>query len=91
MATTITECAVAAAPKATSEIKAALKTALSDKGSASYGKEVYDKNPKEVIEPEPEPISFDFGRAPLDVRGIYLLAPSPGGGFVTETVVEVIE
>ena len=88
MATTITECAVAAAPKATSEIKAALKSALSDKGSASY-----DKNPeKDVVEPEGDDDGgFDFGRAPLDVRGIYLLAPSPGGGFVTETVVEVIE
>lgn len=94
MATTITECAVASAPKATSEIKAALKSALSDKGSASYGKEVYSKNPgKDVVEPS-EPVDtggFDFGRAPLDVRGIYLLAPSPGGGFVTETVVETVE
>jgi hypothetical protein len=94
MATTITECAVAAAPKATSEIKAALKSALSDKGSASYGKEVAGKNPgKDVVE-EPaveDDGGFDFGRAPLDVRGIYLLAPSPGGGFVTETVVEIIE
>ena len=95
MATTITECAVAAAPNATSEIKAALKSALSDKGSASYGKEpVYDKNPKGPVEEEVEPVEdpgFSFGRAPLDVRGIYLLAPSSGGGFVTETVVEVIE
>ena len=90
MATTITECAVAAAPKATSEIKAALKSALSDKGSS----EIYDKNPgKGVVEPveEVDDGGFDFGRAPLDVRGIYLLAPSPGGGFVTETVVQVVE
>ncbi|MGK0186918.1 MAG: hypothetical protein ACI9R3_002703 [Verrucomicrobiales bacterium] len=94
MATTITECAVAAAPKATSEIKAALKSALSDKGSASYGKDGYGKNPgKEVVDPVEvvDNGGFDFGRAPLDVRGIYLLAPSPGGGFVSETVVEVIE
>ncbi|MCB1097218.1 MAG: hypothetical protein KDN22_16715 [Verrucomicrobiae bacterium] len=95
MATTITECAVAAAPKATSEIKAALKSALSDKGSASYGKEISGKNPgKDVVPDEVQPTDdggFDFGRAPLDVRGIYLLAPSPGGGFVSENVVEVIE
>ncbi|MEZ5328899.1 MAG: hypothetical protein R3F19_27955 [Verrucomicrobiales bacterium] len=68
MATTITECAVAAAPRSTSEIKAALKSALTDKGT--YGKDVYEKNSVPVAD-EPN----------LDTRGIYLVDPSVSNPF----------
>ncbi|MCB1094096.1 MAG: hypothetical protein KDN22_00775 [Verrucomicrobiae bacterium] len=70
MATTITECAVAAAPRSTSEIKAALKSALTDKGTYAYGKDAYEKNPAPVAD-EPS----------LDTRGIYLADPSASNPF----------
>ena len=93
MSTTITECAVSAAPSATSEITAALKSALSDKGSSEPVGKSSGKGKYVEPEPEPEPSGFDFGRAPLDVRGIYLLAPSPGGGIqlVQRDVVRIVK
>ena len=86
MAPTVAECAVSVAPDSAPQIRAALKRALSDTGrKPSYGrKPSFGKNPYGDKEPIPsaEPVEdgFDFGRTPLDVRGIYLLAPSPGGG-----------
>lgn len=77
MATTITECAVAAAPKATSEIKAALKSALSDKGPAAYGKESHDKNPAPAADDQ----GFESGRPPLDPRGVYIADPMSNNPF----------
>ena len=86
---------VSVAPDSASQIRSALKRALSDAGSYSYtdggkspvsGKDViYDKEPIPSAEPVDDS-GFSFGRAPLDVRGIYLLAPSPGGGGITEVV-----
>ena len=88
MAPTVAECAISVAPDSASQIRSALKRALSDSGY-SYSDEGGGKSPaysgkgtygKEEI-PSAEPVregGFDFGRAPLDVRGIYLLAPSPG-------------
>lgn len=92
MAPTVAECAISVAPDSASQIRSALKRALSDAGNASTdgGKAVYSgKNGygKDSI-PSAEAVDdggFDFGRAPLDVRGIYLVAPSPGGGFITST------
>ncbi|MGK0184633.1 MAG: hypothetical protein ACI9R3_000407 [Verrucomicrobiales bacterium] len=96
MAPTVAECAISVAPDSASHIRSALKRALSDTGTYSYdgggGKSpAYSgKNPAYGKEPIPSAEAvddggFDFGRAPLDVRGIYLLAPSPGGGFVSTT------
>ncbi|MCB1097861.1 MAG: hypothetical protein KDN22_19970 [Verrucomicrobiae bacterium] len=95
MAPTVAECAISVAPDSASQIRSALKRALSDSGgypNDEGGKApVYSgKNPgygKDSI-PSAEAVDdggFDFGRAPLDVRGIYLLAPSPGGGFISTT------
>ena len=92
MAPTVAECAISVAPDSASQIRSALKRALSDAGDSapvSYGKNpVSGKNAygKDTV-PSADPVDeggFDFGRAPLDVRGIYLLAPSPGGTSVIE-------
>lgn len=95
MAPTVAECAISVAPDSASHIRSALKRALSDTGTYSYADSDGGKNPaysgknpgygKEPI-PSAERVDdggFDFGRAPLDVRGIYLLAPSPGGVIST--------
>ncbi|MDA0811278.1 MAG: hypothetical protein O3C21_02640 [Verrucomicrobia bacterium] len=93
MAPTVAECAISVAPDSASQIRSALKRALSDGATPSSdegGKAVYsgkNRYGKDSI-PSAEAVDdggFDFGRAPLDVRGIYLLAPSPGGGFVATT------
>ena len=109
MAPTIAECAISVAPDSASQIRGALKRALSDGGDISAepvgyyedntgsggGKEVvssknpsYGKEPPPIAEPVEDP-GFTFGRSPLDVRGIYLLAPS-AGGFVERVEKEVI-
>jgi hypothetical protein len=83
MAPTVAECVISVAPDSASQIRSALKRALSDTGKNT----AYGKNPYKGKEPIPpaDPVDdggLDFGRAPLDVRGIYLLAPSPGGSSV---------
>ena len=96
MAPTVAECAISVAPDAASQIRSALKRALSDAGTSDEGGKapVYSgKNGygKDLI-PSAEAVDdsgFDFGRAPLDVRGIYLLAPSPGGGVSTIQDVDI--
>jgi len=89
-AVTVAECAIAVAPGAESEIQSALKSALSDEGEPYVGGKGVDKGGK-YVEPPEEPSGFDFGRAPLDVRGIYLLAPSPGGGVLQQDIIKIIE
>ena len=85
MAPTVAECAISVAPDSASQIRSALKRALSDAGSHSSeddgGKVVVSgKNPSYGKEPIPpaEPVrefGFDFGSAPLDVRGILSAGP----------------
>jgi len=75
-ATSIAECAVAVAPEASENIKAALRSAVSDKNPVSYG-----KNPgKDVVAPPPEE-EPDFGLSPVAIGGVYLVYPSVGGGI----------
>lgn len=83
-ATSIAECAVAVAPEASENIKAALRSAVSDKNPVSYG-----KNPgKDVVAPpvDEEP---DFGLSPVAIGGVYLVYPSVGGGiYVKKDVIK---
>jgi hypothetical protein len=72
-ATTIAECAVAAAPEASQSIKAALQRAMSDKNPV--GKTI-DKG---VVVPT-EPDLGDFGLSPVAIGGVYLVYP--GGGAI---------
>ena len=74
-ATTIAECAVAASPEASDNIKAALKRAMSD------GKNPAGKNPgKQIVEAQEE--DPDFGLSPVSIGGVYLVYPGSGGSSV---------
>lgn len=70
-ATTVAECAVAVAPEAADNVKAALRSAYSDKNPVS--KNPVDKNPAPVVEPE-----TDFGLSPVAIGGVYLVYPGSG-------------
>ncbi len=76
--TTIAECAVAAAPEASDSIKAALRSAMSDKNPVS------EKNPKNVKGTPETPVddTADFGLSPVAIGGVYLIYPSAGGSGV---------
>ena len=90
-ATTIAECAVAAAPEASATIKAALRRALSggDKNPIVAGKNPIQnskapKNPKSlknVVIEEPADVEEDpdFGLSPVSIGGVYLVYPGGGG------------
>jgi hypothetical protein len=71
--TTIAECAVAAAPEASENVKAALRRAMSDKNPV--GKSV-DKG---VVETQQTDLG-DFGLSPVAIGGVYLVYP--GGGAI---------
>ena len=87
-ATTIAECAVAVAPEAAENIKAALQSAISDK-NPSYGKNP-GKNPKEAPQPPSDDLA-DFGLSPVAIGGVYLVYPGGGGGgFVETKIVEKV-
>lgn len=71
-ATTVAECAVAVSPEAAENVKAALRSAYSDKNPVS--KNPVDKNP-----PVP-PVDdvADFGLSPVAIGGVYLVYPGSG-------------
>lgn len=73
-ATTVAECAVAAAPEAADNVKAALRSAYSDKNPVS--KNPVDKNPKNP--PAPKEEETDFGLSPVAIGGVYLVYPGSG-------------
>jgi hypothetical protein len=71
-ATTVAECAVAVAPEAAETVKAALRSAYSDKNPAG-------KNASKNPEPAP-PVddNADFGLSPVAIGGVYLIYPGSG-------------
>jgi len=73
-ATTVAECAVAVAPEAADTVKAALRSAYSDKNPVDKNpsKNPVDKNPPPK---DPEP---DFGLSPVAIGGVYLVYPGSG-------------
>ncbi len=85
-ASNVAECAVAAAPEQSVKIRAALKGALSDKnpvGSSEKNPVVSSKNPgmgKNVGTTEKTTDDDDYILGPVNIGGIYLIAPSTGGG-----------
>ncbi len=70
-ATTIAECAVAVAPEASETIKAALRSAYSDKNPVG-------KNPDKNPPPPPVDETPDYGLSPVAIGGVYLVYPGSG-------------
>lgn len=75
-ATTIAECAVAASPEASENIKTALQRAMYD------GKNSVAKNPKGPVGGEVIDDTADFGLSPVAIGGVYLIYPSSSGSGV---------
>jgi len=71
-ATTVAECAVAVAPEAAETVKAALRSAYSDKNPA--GKNAAKNAPQ----PPPADDNADFGLSPVAIGGVYLIYPGSG-------------
>jgi hypothetical protein len=70
-ATTVAECAVAVAPEAAETVKAALRSAYSDKNPVG-------KNSAKNA-PQPPPVEeTDFGLSPVAIGGVYLIYPGSG-------------
>ncbi len=80
-ATSVAECAVAVAPEASENIKAALRSAVSDKNPVSYGKNSGKDAPLPPADDTP-----DFGLSPVAIGGVYLVYPSVGGGLTSGLV-----
>ena len=90
-ATTVAECAVAAAPEASATIKAALRRALSggEKNPIVAGKNPIQnskapknpKSPKNMVIEEPAQVEDDpdFALSPVSIGGVYLVYPGGGG------------
>lgn len=74
-ATTVAECAVAAAPEASENVKAALRSAYSDKNPVGKNpsKNPVDKNPPAPVDENP-----DYGLSPVAIGGVYLVYPGSG-------------
>ena len=72
-ATTVAECAVAVAPAASETVKAALRSAYSDKNPVS--KNPVGKNPPAA----PSDDVADFGLSPVAIGGVYLVYPGSSG------------
>jgi hypothetical protein len=93
-ATTIAECAVAVAPEASANIKAALQRSMGDEKNPVGDSGKNPKAPKEPVPPPPsEPDTADFGVSPLAIGGVYLIYPGIAGATTTvteETVVTVV-
>lgn len=70
-ATTVAECAVAVAPDAAETVKAALRSAYSDKNPSS-------KNAVKNPPPPPVDENADFGLSPVAIGGVYLVYPGSG-------------
>ncbi|MFN0128831.1 MAG: hypothetical protein ACKV19_19340 [Verrucomicrobiales bacterium] len=74
-ATTVAECAVAAAPEAAENVKAALRSAYSDKNPAGKNP---DKNPDKNPPAPPTDETPDYGLSPVAIGGVYLVYPGSG-------------
>ena len=99
MGATVMECALAAAPKAQENVKRGMKRALSDEvaGSAGSAKNP-GKNPPEYVKNPPTKQNIpdddiaDFGKTPVDIRGIYLIPPvSQASSLDAETIARILE
>jgi hypothetical protein len=71
-ATTVAECAVAVAPEAAETVKAALRSAYSDKNP------VGKNSAKNAPQPPPADETADFGLSPVAIGGVYLIYPGSG-------------
>ena len=98
MASSISECAMAVKPDASKEIAEGLQSALGmniadnntgdRSGKAGYdlsGKAGYDfsKDAKIPLPVVPSNPPDDFGYAPVDIRGVYLIQPVSAGRFIS--------
>jgi hypothetical protein len=73
-ATTVAECAVAVAPEASENVKAALRSAYSDKNPVGKNP---SKNPVDKNPPASDDLA-DFGLSPVAIGGVYLVYPGSG-------------